>query len=305
MMKFITDRVDEHAAGASGAFSARFGFADDLIAGRLQWDWWRQSRSYPGERAMKYGAIYPSLKGRTVLVTGGGSGIGESIVEHFAAQGAKVAFIDIREKESRALVTRLKRKRQKVHFEHCDLTDIAALKKAVASVRKVFGPITILVNNAAHDERHTIDEVTPEYFDQRIAVNLRHQFFAIQAVAGDMKKAKNGSIVNLGSTLWMVAHGGLPVYAAAKAGVQGLTRGLAHELGRYNVRINHIAPGWILTPRQLELWATPEALDQLMRDQCLQRQLKSDDIARAVLFLASDESSAATNQTFVFDGGWL
>ncbi len=254
---------------------------------------------------MKYGAIYPSLRGRTVLVTGGGSGIGELIVEHFAAQGSKVAFIDILEKESKALVARLKRKRQKVHFEHCDLTDIAALRKAIANVRKVFGPITVLVNNAAHDERHTIDEVTPEYFDQRVAVNLKHQFFAIQAVVGDMKKAKNGSIVNLGSTSWMVAHGGLPVYAAAKAGVQGLTRGLAHELGRHNVRINHIAPGWILTRRQLELWATPEGLDQLMKDQCLQRQLKGDDIARAVLFFASDEASAATNQTFVFDAGWL
>ncbi len=254
---------------------------------------------------MKYGAIYPSLKGRTVLVTGGGSGIGESIVEHFAAQGSKVAFIDLLEKESKALVARLKRKRQKVHYEHCDLTDIAALKRAIANVRKTFGPITVLVNNAAHDERHTIDEVTPDYFDQRIAVNLKHQFFAIQAVAGDMKKAKNGAIVNIGSTSWMVAHGGLPVYAAAKAGVQGLTRGLAHELGRYNVRINHIAPGWILTPRQLKLWSTPESLDQLMKDQCLPRQLKGDDIARAVLFFASDEASAATNQTYVFDGGWL
>ncbi len=254
---------------------------------------------------MKYGAIYPSLKGRTVLVTGGGSGIGESIVEHFAAQGSKVAFIDIQEKASKALVARLKRKRQKVHFEHCDLTDIPALKQAIVNVRKTFGPITILVNNAAHDERHTIDEVTPDYFDQRVAVNLKHQFFTIQAVVGDMKKAKNGSIVNIGSNSWMVAHGGLPVYAAAKAGVMGLTRGIARELGQYNIRVNHVSPGWILTPRQLELWATPESLAQLMQDQCLKRQLKGDDIARAVLFFASDEASAATNQTYVFDGGWL
>ena len=254
---------------------------------------------------MKYGAIYPSLKGRTVLVTGGGSGIGESIVEHFAAQGSKVAFIDIKEHESKALVARLRRKRQKVHFEPCDLTDIAALRKAIASVRKTFGPITVLVNNAAHDERHKLDDVTPEYFDDRIAVNLKHQFFAIQAVVGDMKKAKNGSIVNIGSNSWMIAHGGLPVYAAAKAGVLGLTRGVARELGKFNVRVNHVAPGWILTPRQLELWATPAALEKLMQDQCLHRQLKGDDIARAVLFFASDEASAATNQTFVFDGGWL
>jgi NAD(P)-dependent dehydrogenase (short-subunit alcohol dehydrogenase family) len=254
---------------------------------------------------MKFGAIYPSLKGRTVLVTGGGSGIGESIVEHFAAQGSKVAFIDIKEKESKALVARLKRKRQTVHFEPCDLTDIAALKQAIKNVRKAFGPITVLVNNAAHDERHTIDEVTSDYFDERIAVNLKHQFFTIQAVAPDMKKAKNGSIVNIGSNSWMVAFGGLPVYTAAKSGVLGLTRGVARELGTYNVRVNHVAPGWIMTKRQKDLWATPEALEKLMQDQCLPRELGPDDIARAVLFFASDEASAATNQTYVFDGGWL
>jgi NAD(P)-dependent dehydrogenase (short-subunit alcohol dehydrogenase family) len=254
---------------------------------------------------MKYGAIYPSLKGRTVLVTGGGSGIGAAIVEHFAAQGSKVGVLDIKKKESEALAARLRRKRQKVHFEHCDLTDIGALKRAVANVRKTLGPITILINNAAHDERHTLEEVTPEYFDDRIRVNLRHQFFAIQAVVPDMKKAKNGSIVNLGSTSWMVAFGGLPVYTAAKAGVLGLTRGLAHELGKYNIRINTFAPGWIMTERQKSLWVTSEALDQLMRDQCLQRTLTPADMARAILFFASDESSATTNQNFVFDGGWL
>ena len=214
---------------------------------------------------MKYGAIYPSLKGRTVLVTGGGSGIGESIVEHFAAQGSKVAFIDIKEKESKALVARLRRKRRTVHFEHCDLTDIPALQAAVKSARKALGPITVLVNNAAHDERHTLEQVTSDYFDERIAMNLKHQLFTIQAVVGDMKKAKNGAIVNMGST----------------------------------------APGWIMTERQKSLWVTPEALVELMKDQCLQRTLDPADIARAVLFFASDESSAATNQSFVFDGGWL
>jgi NAD(P)-dependent dehydrogenase (short-subunit alcohol dehydrogenase family) len=254
---------------------------------------------------MKYGAIYPSLKGRTVLVTGGGSGIGEAIVEHFAAQGSKVGVLDIKKKESEALAARLRRKRQKVHFEHCDLTDIGALKRAVANVRKALGPITILINNAAHDERHTLEEVTPEYFDDRIRVNLKHQFFAIQAVVPDMKKAKNGSIVNLGSTSWMVAFGGLPVYTAAKAGVLGLTRGLARELGKHNIRINTVAPGWIMTERQKSLWVTPEAIDKLMQDQCLQRTLTPADLARAILFFASDESSATTNQNFVFDGGWL
>ncbi|MCR4282688.1 MAG: SDR family oxidoreductase [Bauldia sp.] len=254
---------------------------------------------------MKYGAIYPSLKGRTVLVTGGGSGIGEAIVEHFAAQGSKVGFLDIKVKESKALATRLGRKRRTVHFEHCDLTDIDALRKAIQNVRKALGPITILINNAAHDERHTLEQVTPEYFDDRIRVNLRHQFFAIQEVVPDMKKVKNGSIVNMGSTSWMVAFGGLPVYTAAKAGVLGMTRGLAHELGKFNIRVNTFAPGWIMTERQKSLWVTPEAIEQLMKDQCLKRTLTPADMARAILFLASDESSATTNQNFVFDGGWL
>jgi NAD(P)-dependent dehydrogenase (short-subunit alcohol dehydrogenase family) len=254
---------------------------------------------------MKYGAIYPSLKGRTVLVTGGGSGIGESIVEHFAAQGSKVGFLDIKEKESKALAARLKRKRQNVHFEPCDLTDIDSLRKAIRAVRKALGPITVLVNNAAHDERHTLESVTPEYYDDRIRVNLRHQFFAIQEVVPDMKKAKNGAIVNISSTSFMVAFGGLPVYTSAKAGVIGMTRGLAHELGKYNIRVNAFAPGWIMTERQKSLWVTPEALEQLMKDQCLQRPLDPADMARAILFFASDEASAATNQTYVFDGGWL
>jgi NAD(P)-dependent dehydrogenase (short-subunit alcohol dehydrogenase family) len=254
---------------------------------------------------MKFGAVYPSLKGRTVLVTGGGSGIGESIVEHFAAQGSKVAFFDIKEKESKALVSRIRKKRQTVHFEHVDLTDIDALQAAVKSVRKALGPITILVNNAAHDERHRIEDVTSDYFDDRIRVNLKHFVFTIQAVLPDMKKAKNGSIVNMGSTSWMVGFGGLPVYTAAKAGVLGLTRGLARELGKHNIRVNSVAPGWIMTKRQKDLWVTPEALDDLMKNQCLQRTLDPADMARAVLFFASDEASAATNQNFVFDGGWL
>lgn len=254
---------------------------------------------------MKYGAIYPSLKGRTVLVTGGGSGIGESIVEHFAAQGSKVGFLDINEAASKAVVSRLKRKEQKVHFEHVDLTDIEAMKAAIRNVRKAFGPITVLINNAAHDERHTLEEVTPEYFDDRMKVNLRHQFFAIQEVVPDMKKAGNGSIVNITSTSYMVGFGGLPVYTAAKAGVVGMTRGLARELGKSNIRINAFAPGWIMTERQKKLWVTPEAIDKLMQDQSLRRTLDPADMARAILFLASDEAGAATNQTFVFDGGWL
>jgi NAD(P)-dependent dehydrogenase (short-subunit alcohol dehydrogenase family) len=254
---------------------------------------------------MKYGAIYPSLKNRTVLVTGGGSGIGESIVEHFAAQGAKVGFIDIKEKESKAVAARIRRKRQKVHYAPADLTDIGALRTAIAAVRAEFGPITVLVNNAAHDERHTLEDVTPEYFDQRIAVNLKHQFFCVQAVVGDMKKAGGGSIINMGSTSWMVGTENLPVYTAAKAGVVGMTRGLARTLGPFNIRVNSIAPGWIMTKRQMDLWLTPEADKEREKGQALKRRLYPDDIARAVLFFASDESSAATNQSFVFDAGWL
>jgi NAD(P)-dependent dehydrogenase (short-subunit alcohol dehydrogenase family) len=253
----------------------------------------------------KYGAIYPSLKGRTVLVTGGGSGIGESIVEHFAAQGSKVGFLDIAEKPSKALAARLRRKRHAVHFEPCDLTDIAALRAAIKNVRKALGSITILINNAAHDERHALEDVTPEYFDNRIAVNLRHQLFAIQSVVPDMKKAGGGSIVNMTSTSWMIGSRNMPVYVAAKAATYGLVRGLARDLGRDNIRINAVAPGWIMTERQKKLWVTPEAITQLMKDQSLQRTLEPADMARAILFLASDESSAATNQNFVFDAGWL
>lgn len=250
-------------------------------------------------------AVYPSLKGKTVLVTGGGSGIGEAIVRHFAEQDARVGFIDVKEKESGALVKSLVRKRRKVHFEHADLTDVEATRAAIGRIRKALGPITILVNNAAHDERHTIEELTPEYFDDRIAVNLKHQFFCIQAVLPDMKKAGGGTIVNMGSVTWMLGFTGLPVYAAAKAAVVGMTRGLSRELGQHNIRLNSIAPGWIMTERQQTLYLTPEREVQLMKDQTVKRKLTPDDIARLVLFFASDESIAVANQNIVADGGWL
>jgi NAD(P)-dependent dehydrogenase (short-subunit alcohol dehydrogenase family) len=253
---------------------------------------------------MKYGANYPSLKGRTVLVTGGGSGIGESIVRHFAAQGAKVGFIDLKEKESKKLVAALKKKKGKVHFEQADLTDIAAMKKAIANIRKELGPVTVLVNNAAHDERHKIEETTPEYFDERIAVNLKHQYFAIQSVLPDMKRAGGGTVVNMSSVTWVLGMEGLPIYVAAKAAVHGLTRGLSRELGKYNVRINSVAPGWIMTERQQTLWFKPEMEPQLMKDQVVKRKLYPDDMARLILFLASDESGAVANQMIVADGGW-
>jgi len=253
---------------------------------------------------MASGAIYPSLKGRTVLVTGGGSGIGESIVRHFVAQGSKVGFLDINEAASTKLVEELSAEGT-VHFEPCDLRDIAALRAAIGKVREKFGPITVLVNNAAHDERHKIEDVTPEYWDDRQQVNLRHQFFAVQAVMEDMKAAGGGSIINMGSTSWMMGLGGMPAYVAAKSAVLGLTRGLARDLGPFNIRVCSIVPGWIMTQRQIDLWVTPEGEADLMAKQCLKRKLYPDDIARPVLFFASDEASACTNQAYVVDGGWI
>jgi D-xylose 1-dehydrogenase len=254
---------------------------------------------------MKQGAIYPDLAEKTVLVTGGGSGIGEAIVRRFAAQGSRTAFIDIKEPESRALAGALQANGARVHYERADLTDIAALRAAVAKVRERFGPIQILINNAAHDERHPTEEVTPEYWDERMAVNLRHQFFAAQAVLPDMVAAQAGSIINFGSTSWMVGQGGMAAYTAAKSGVLGLTRSLARDYGPHNIRVNAIAPGWIMTERQIAKWLTPEGEEELMRRQCLKRRLAPDEVASATLFFASDEASACTNQQYVVDGGWV
>ncbi len=251
-------------------------------------------------------AIYPSLKGRTVFVTGGGSGIGASIVEHFAAQGCKVGFVDIAEAPSRALVKSIAAKgHPEPLFISADITDISALKNAIAKVRTVLGPITVLVNNAANDQRHSIDDVTPEYWDDRIAINLKHQFFAAQAIYPDMEKSGGGSIVNLGSVSWVIGQGGMPCYTTAKSAVQGLTRALARDLGPKNIRVNSILPGWIMTERQIDLWLTPEGEAELMQRQCLKRKLVPEDIARVVLFFAADDSGACTNQNYIADGGWV
>lgn len=249
-------------------------------------------------------ATYPSLQGKVVVVTGGGSGIGESIVRHFVGQGCKVAFLDIKVDESKALADELSATGT-VQFEECDLTDIDRLRTAIESIRATLGPVGILVNNAAHDERHDIESVTPEYWDNRMAVNLRHQFFAAQAVYKDMKAAGGGAIVNLGSVSWMIGQGGMPGYTTAKSAVQGLTRSLARDFGPYNIRVNTLVPGWIMTQRQIDLWLTPEAEADLMERQCLKRKLYPDDIARMALFLASDQASGCTNQTFIVDGGWV
>ncbi|MDQ0468073.1 SDR family NAD(P)-dependent oxidoreductase [Labrys wisconsinensis] len=250
------------------------------------------------------GAIYPSLKGRTVLITGGGQGIGAATVRRFAEQGAKVGFIDLALEPSRALAEELAAAGLTVHFEHADLTDIAALKAAIGAIRTALGPITLLVNNAAHDQRHKFLEVTPDYFDDRIAVNFKHAFFATQAVIPDMIAAGGGSIVNYGSVSWLIGSADLSAYGSAKAAAHGFTKMLAREFGKDNIRVNCVLPGWIMTERQMALWLDEAGEEALMRNQCLKRKLVPDELAKVVLFLASDESSAITSQTVVVDGGW-
>jgi NAD(P)-dependent dehydrogenase (short-subunit alcohol dehydrogenase family) len=251
-------------------------------------------------------ATYPSLRDRVVLVTGGGSGIGAAIVEHFAAQDARVAFLDIDRTASQALVGAVAARGHAAPlFLPCDLRDVAALREAVAEVRRRLGPVRVLVNNAAHDERHAVDAVTPEYWDDRFAVNLRHQFFAAQAVYPDMAAAGGGAIVNLGSTSWMVGQGGMPGYTTAKSAVAGLTRALARDLGPLGIRVTCIVPGWIMTERQVRLWLTPEAEADLLRRQCLKRKLLPEDVARVVLFFAADDSAGCTAQSYLVDGGWV
>jgi D-xylose 1-dehydrogenase len=248
-------------------------------------------------------ARYPSLAQRTVLVTGGASGIGAAIVEAFCEQGSRVAFLDRDETAAAALIKRLGTAAPL--FLSCDLTDIAALRRAISRAAAERGPITVLVNNAARDDRHAIAEVTPEMWDNIMAVNLRHQFFAAQAVIDGMAASGGGSIVNLGSISWLVGQGGMPGYLSAKAAITGLTRALARDLGVSNIRVNSVLPGWTMTERQIALWLTPEAEKDLMARQCLKRKLMPRDIANMVLFLAADDSAMCTNQSYIVDGGWV
>lgn len=249
-------------------------------------------------------AAYPSLAGKSVTITGGASGIGASIVGHFARQGTKTGFIDIDEKAGNALATNLAGEGHSVSFAQADLTDIAALTRALAALESTNGPTQILVNNAGHDDRHDLEDVTPAYFDERIAVNLRHQFFAAQAVAPAMKRERKGAIINLGSTSWRLKVPGMPIYLAAKAAIEGLTRALARDLGAHNIRVNCVVPGWVMTERQLAKWVTAEGEAEIMRSQCLPEKIMPDDVARMVLFLAADDSRLITAQNFVVDGGW-
>ena len=251
-------------------------------------------------------AIYPSLRDRAILVTGGATGIGAAIVAHFARQRARVAFFDIEEEAARRLIDSLKAEvdLQPIYFR-CDLTDVGALQSAVKDAIAALGTVDVLVNNAANDQRHKIEEVTAEYWDASIAVNLRPQFFMIQAVLPAMRAAGRGSIINMSSISWMIPSTGVPVYIAAKAAIVGLTRTLARECGPQGIRVNAVLPGAIATEKQRRLVYTPEYKAEIMASQALKRDILPEDVARLVLFLAADDSSAITNQSYVVDGGWV
>lgn len=245
-------------------------------------------------------AKYPSLNGKTVLVTGGASGIGAEIVRGFAEQGARVGFLDLDGEGSSALVEQTE---GTVAFETCDLRDIEALRTGIAALRDRLGPASVLVNNAARDDRHDWREVTPDYWDERMSTNLRHMFFAIQAVAPDMIAGGGGSIVNIGSNSWWEAGGGFPAYATAKSAVHGLTRTMARDLGGHRIRVNTVVPGWIMTERQKELWVTPEAIGKHRDRQCLPDLIDPVYVARMVLFLASDDAAMCTASNYMVEAG--
>jgi D-xylose 1-dehydrogenase len=250
-------------------------------------------------------ANYPSLANRTVLITGGGSGIGAAITRGFASQGARVAVLDVAEEAAKALTQVIEAENgAKVTFVRCDLRDIEALRAAVAEVGKQLGDIGVLVNNAGNDDRHVFEDVTPEYWDNRMAVNSRHMFFAAQAVVPQMKRLGGGSIVNMGSIIWRLKHAGSAVYNMAKASVNGLTGALARELGPLGIRVNTVSPGAVWTERQIKLWFTPEFERQIMAGQCLKQRLLPEDVADMVLFLASDASARCSGQEFTVDAGW-
>jgi NAD(P)-dependent dehydrogenase (short-subunit alcohol dehydrogenase family) len=250
---------------------------------------------------------YPSLRHKTVFISGGGSGIGACLVEAFIAQGAKVAFVDILEAESGALVADLTAKYQdaQLKFYLCDLVNIEQLQQVIAKVEQDLGAIGVLINNAASDTRHNFLDVTQEYWDQRVNINLRHQFFAIQAVYPQMKALGGGSIINLGSMSWYESQGGMPGYTSSKAAVLGLTRGLARDLGPDKIRVNTLTPGWVMTERQLKYWVNEDTAQDIEKNQCVKDSLMPEDIAAMALFLASDDSKLCTAQNFIVDGGWI
>ena len=251
-------------------------------------------------------ARYPSLEGRAVFITGGATGIGESLVTQFARQGSRVAFIDVQDEPANRLIESLAAEGcPRPTYIRCDLIHLGALKAAADQVASTHGTIDVLVNNAANDQRHSIEEVTPEYWDKSMAVNLRPFFFASQAVLPAMRAAGRGSIINMSSISWIIPSTGLPAYTTAKAAIVGLTRTLAHEFGPFNIRVNAVLPGAVATERQKQLWYTPEYVSEILKNQALKRQIEPDEVARLILFLAADDSSAITNQSYIIDAGWV
>jgi NAD(P)-dependent dehydrogenase (short-subunit alcohol dehydrogenase family) len=252
---------------------------------------------------MKAYASYPDLPGKRVVVTGGGSGIGAEIVSAFAGQGAQVYFLDIAAGPSRTLEQSLAVLPRPPVFIQCDLTDLGAVSAAFARIAEA-GPVDILVNNGANDDRHQVADVTPDYWNERMAVNLRHQFFCAQAVAPGMQAKGRGVILNLGSISWHLALPELSLYMTAKAAIEGMTRGLARDLGAGGIRVNCIVPGAVRTARQEELWCSPEEEAKILAAQCLRERVEVEDVAALALFLASDSAARCTGRNYFVDAGW-
>jgi NAD(P)-dependent dehydrogenase (short-subunit alcohol dehydrogenase family) len=249
-------------------------------------------------------ALYPSLRDKRVIITGGGSGIGEGLVEAFVAQGARVAFVDIDDEASGRLVDRLSAEaRHAPVYQRCDLTDLDTLAATFAAFETMLGGVDILVNNAGNDDRHTLADVSPAYWDERFNVNLRHQFFAAKAVVPAMQRAGGGVILNFGSISWHLGLPDLVLYQTCKAAIEGLTRGLARDLGRDGIRVNAIVPGNVQTPRQ-EKWYTPEGEAEIVSAQCIDGRIQPFDVAALVLFLASDDARMCTGHEYWVDAGW-
>jgi NAD(P)-dependent dehydrogenase (short-subunit alcohol dehydrogenase family) len=249
-------------------------------------------------------ATYPDLAGKCVVITGGGSGIGAELVTAFAGQGAQVYFLDIAEEAASALVSSLSDARHAPRFLKCDLTDLGALQTAFAMIGEEAGAVDILLNNAANDDRHDIEDVTPAYWENRMAVNLRQKFFCSQAVVPGMKRQGRGVILNFGSISWHLASSQLSLYMTAKAGIEGMTRGFARDLGKYGIRANTVVPGAVRTPRQQALWHTPEEEARILAGQCIQERVEMQDVAALALFLASDSGRRCSGREYFVDAGW-
>ena len=249
---------------------------------------------------------YFDLRGKRALVSGGSSGIGASIVEHLCEQGVEVYFFDINKNEAKKTINKIKKKKFKTpSFVECNIKNIKKYKSSILNIIKKQGPIDILVNNASNDQRHSLEKITEKYWDDRMAINLKHYLFAIQAVKKSMIKNKGGSIINLGSVSWVRGAVMFPAYSTAKAGIHGLTRSLARDLGEYNIRINSISPGSIVTERQSKLWLNPKFKKEILKNQALKKQLLPEDVSKMVLYLASDVSSGSTKQNFTVDAGLI